>query len=229
MQLSRRGRPRQIRPAALHSVLVQHLRELIQNGELAPGEPIVEKDLSERVGVSRTPLREALKVLSSEGLVALRPHRTPIVAPVDPAEIAAIFEILVALEGLAGRRAAENMTDSDLAELEALHAVMVAKHDAGERAAYAAANRDIHSRIVELAGNPQLRAVYASFGIKIQRARSTTNYDAQRWIESLAEHEKIMAAFRKGSPQAVADILAEHTRNTGAAVIATLLRVGDTG
>jgi DNA-binding GntR family transcriptional regulator len=223
--LSPRGRPKRIRPAALHGVLVTHLRELIQNGGLAPGELIVENELSQQLGVSRTPLREALKVLSSEGLVELRPHRTPIVAPVDAEEIAAIFEVLESLEALAGRLAGARRTTEDLARLEQMHAEMVARHEAGDRDGYAGMNRNIHAGIVAIAGNPPLQAVYTSFGIKVQRARSTTNYDARRWAESIAEHERIMNALRKGSPEDLSAVLAEHTRNTGTAVIATLRRV----
>jgi DNA-binding GntR family transcriptional regulator len=224
--LGKLGRPRAIRPAALHGVLLNHLRDMIENGALAPGEPIVENDLSQRLGVSRTPLREALKVLSSEGLVELRPHRTPIVARVDPDEIEAIFEILEALERLAGRRACETMTDQDLAELESMHAAMLARHDANDRDGYASINRDIHSRIIELAGNQPLQGIYSGLWVKVRRARSTTNYDPQRWNESDREHEEIMQALRRRSPDEAADVLARHTRKTGAAVVRTLRRVG---
>jgi DNA-binding GntR family transcriptional regulator len=223
--LGKLGRPRTIRPAALHGVLLNHLRDMIENGALAPGELIVENDLSQRLGVSRTPLREALKVLSSEGLVELRPHRTPIVARVDPDEIEAIFEILEALERLAGRRACEAMTDQDLAELETMHAAMLARHDANDRDGYASINRDIHSRIIELAGNQPLQGIYSGLWVKVRRARSTTNYDPHRWNESDREHEEIMQALRRRSPDESADVLARHTRKTGAAVVRTLRRV----
>jgi DNA-binding GntR family transcriptional regulator len=198
---------------------------MILEGELAPGEQIVESSLCEGFGVSRTPLREALKVLASEGLVELRPRRTPVVTPVDPDEIAAIFEVMEGLEGLAGRRAAENATPPDLARLEAMHEAMVAEHDKGERATYAARNREIHAQIVALAGNPVLSQTYAAFNLKIHRARSTTNYDSQRWKASVQEHERIMQAFRTGTPHDVAAALVDHTRRTAASVIATLLRV----
>jgi DNA-binding GntR family transcriptional regulator len=198
---------------------------MIENAAFAPGEPIVEQELSLRMCVSRTPLREALKVLSSEGLVELRPHRTPIVAPVDPDEIAAIFEILQALESLAGRRACEVMTDENLAELESMHTAMLARHDADDRDGYARINRDIHARIVDFAGNLPLRSIYSGLSVKVRRARSTTNYDPRRWNESDREHEEIMAALRARSPDEAAEVLAEHTRKTGAAVVATLRRV----
>jgi DNA-binding GntR family transcriptional regulator len=197
---------------------------MIEEGELSPGEQIVESSLSAHFGVSRTPLREALKVLSSEGLVELRPRRTPIVTPVDPDEIAAIFEVLEGLEGVAGRRACENATDEELAGLEAMHAAMLAEHDHGNRAAYQAQNRQIHFRIVELAANPVLKVAYANFMMRIVRARATNTYEPARWRGSRAEHDEIMAGFRVRDPQAVASALVRHTRETGASVLATLRR-----
>ena len=215
--------------ASLHDAVVARLRTMIEEGELAPGEQIVEVSLSATFGISRTPMREALKVLASEGLVELRPRRTPVVAALDTDEIAAVFEVMEGLEAIAGRRAKENATAADLADLDEMHAAMAAHHDAGNRVAYAAQNRAIHARIVELAGNPVLRTTYANFGVRIQRARATTNYDAHRWAESIVEHEAIMQAFRHGTPDDVAAVLVEHTRRTGAAVVATLRRIMQQG
>ena len=214
-----------VKRESLHEAVVGRLRAMIEEGELAPGEQIVEVSLSATFGISRTPLREALKVLASEGLVELRPRRPPVVAALDTDEIAAVFEVMEGLEAIAGRRARENATPSDLDALEAMHAVMVAHHDAGNRVDYAAQNRAIHMRIVELAANPVLRATYANLSVRIQRARATTNYDSRRWDESIVEHEAIMDAFRSGTPEDVATVLVDHTRRTGAAVVATLRRI----
>jgi DNA-binding GntR family transcriptional regulator len=218
------GRPVAIERKSLHGVLLTQLRRMIHEGELSPGEQIVESRLSEQFGISRTPLREALKVLSSEGLVELRPRRTPIVTPVDPEEIAAIFEVLEGLEGIAGRRACENATDEDLADLEAMHAAMLVEHDRGNRAAYQEQNRQIHFRIVELAANPVLKVAYANYMMRIVRARSTNTYDPARWRGSRAEHDTIMAALRARNPEAVAAALVLHTRETGSSVLETLRR-----
>ena len=89
---------------SLHDQLVAKLREMILNSELRPGSPLPEKMLCESFGVSRTPLREAFKVLASEGLIELRPHRTPQITLIDPGEISAVFEVMVALERLEMRR-----------------------------------------------------------------------------------------------------------------------------
>ena len=226
MRAHTRGRPSAIARDSLHGALLTQLRRMIQEGELSPGEQVVESSLCEHFGVSRTPMREALKVLSSEGLIELRPRRTPIVTPVDPDEIAAIFEVLEGLESVAGRRACQNMSDGDMAELEAMHADMVAEHDRGNRGAYQSKNRDIHFRIVELAANPVLRTAYANFMMRINRARATNTYNSARWPGSRAEHEEIMAAFRARDPDGVAAALVRHTRETGSSVIVTLKRYG---
>lgn len=214
---------------SLHSAVVTRLRSMIQQGELAPGEQLVEVSLSAMFGISRTPMREALKVLSSEGLVELRPRRTPVVAALDTDEIAAVFEVMEGLESIAGRRAKENASVAELAELDRMHALMVVHHDAEDRVAYAAQNRAIHERIVELAANPVLQATYGNLSVRIQRARATTNYDAKRWAESIVEHEAIMEALRHGTPSDVASVLVDHTRRTGAAVVATLRRIMQQG
>jgi DNA-binding GntR family transcriptional regulator len=221
--------PRVIARSSLHELLASQLRAMMQSGELPPGLPIVEARFCQQFGVSRTPIREALKVLAVEGLVELRPHRTPIVARVDRQEIAAIFEVIVPLERLAAERACANMSADDLANLEALHREMVAHHRVGDRAAYGAVNRRIHLAIVSCAKNSVLTVTYGGFSNRLARARATTNFDNQRWGESINEHEQIMTALRRRDPQAAGEVLAEHTRRTGNAVLKNLQTVEEIG
>jgi DNA-binding GntR family transcriptional regulator len=216
---------RAIRRLPLHDTVVAALREMIQNSELTPGAKINEADLCASFAISRTPLREALKVLASEGLVELRLHRGAAVTQIDPAEIAAVFQVMVALERLAGELACRNASDADISGLEAQHADLVALHRQGARVAYFQRNREIHASIVALAGNPFLEATYANCATKITRARSLANYDAARWMHSVAEHEAVMQAFRARDPAAAADLLAEHSRFTAAAVLDALHRL----
>src|SRR3977135_4223357 len=147
---------------SLHDQLVAKLREMILNSELRPGSALPEKMLCESFGVSRTPLREAFKVLASEGLIELRPHRTPQIAPIDPDEIAAVFEVMVALERLVGLRAASLATTNEIAALDAMHAQLAAHHREGSRAAYFSMNQQIHAEIARLAGNPVLQTTWAA-------------------------------------------------------------------
>lgn len=214
--------PRVIGRSSLPEILGSQIRAMIQRAELAPGMPIIEAQLCQQFGMSRTPLREALKVLSAEGLVELRPHHTPIVARVDAAEIAAIFEVTVALERLAGERLASHMTADNLAELEALHREMLAFHESCDRARYGDTNRRIHLAIISYADNPVLSATYEGFSNRISRARATMNYYPRRWTESVAEHEQIMDALRLRDPQMISHALAYHAVRTGEAVIERL-------
>lgn len=221
------GKPiaRLIRRLPLHDTIVTELRAMIQASELAPGAKINEAELCETFDISRTPLREALKVLASEGLVELRPHRGAVVAPIDHAEIAHIFQLMDALEHLAGRLAAEKIGAAELAELEGLHAQLVAFHRAGRRNDYFLVNRQIHARLVAFAANPALEATYTMCSTKLVRARSLVNYDAKRWQESVEEHEGIMAALRKRDAALAAERFAEHNRKTGDAAIDALRRL----
>jgi DNA-binding GntR family transcriptional regulator len=207
---------------SLHDQLVAKLREMILNSELRPGSPLPEKMLCESFGVSRTPLREAFKVLASEGLIELRPHRTPQITLIDPDEISAVFEVMVALERLVGLRAANLATPQQIAAIEAMHTQLVALHRDGSRAAYFRMNQQIHMEIARLTGNPVLQTTWAALTAKIQRARSLANFDIRRWNESINEHEHFMALLRAGEVEGFADALSEHMRRTGAAVCAML-------
>ena len=115
----------------LHETVIDQLRDLIVQGELAPETKLNERVLAERLGTSRTPLREAIKFLASEGLVELLPNRGAVVAPLKPEKMKEVFVVLGALEALAGDLACRNATDEDIAEIRALHFHMLAHHARG--------------------------------------------------------------------------------------------------
>lgn len=216
---------RLIRRVDIHSVLSAQLREMIEEGELRAGLPIVETDLCEMFGVSRTPIREALKVLSSEGLVQLRRNRTPIVAPIDPVEIASIFEAVAALERRAAVRFCEQATDQEIAKLDEMQAELEAHHRLDDRLSYAEHNRDIHTAIMQFARNPVMLDMHATLTSKIIRARKTLTYDPGRWRDSVREHDGFMQAFRQRDGEAAGRLLEEHTLVTGEAVVRKLKEI----
>jgi DNA-binding GntR family transcriptional regulator len=146
----------------LHETVIDQLRDLIVQGELAPETKLNERVLAERLGTSRTPLREAIKFLASEGLVELLPNRGAVVAPLKPEKMKEVFVVLGALEALAGDLACRNASEDDIAEIRALHFHMLAHHAAGELAQYFKFNQQIHSRIMDCAGNTTLTASYRS-------------------------------------------------------------------
>src|SRR3981189_1931860 len=205
-----------------HAPVGTEIRDVILNSELRPGSALPEKMLCESFGVSRTPLREAFKVLASEGLIELRPHRTPQIPLIDPDEISAVFEVMVALERLVGLRAASLATPNEIAAIDAMHAQLVALHRDGSRAAYLRMNQQIHAEIARLAGNAVLQTTWAALTAKILRARSLANFDAKRWDETINEHEHFMALLRAGEAEGFADALSEHMRRTGSAVCTML-------
>src|SRR4051812_18883960 len=152
--------PTPIRRISLHDEVVTRLRAMVLEGELAPGIRVPEKALCERFGVSRTPLREALKGLAAEGLVTLLPNRGAEGTKITAQEVEHMFAVMAVLEASAGEAACARITPQEIDELRDLHARMLEHHSAGDRPAYFDLNQAIHRRIVEIAGNPVLTGIY---------------------------------------------------------------------
>jgi DNA-binding GntR family transcriptional regulator len=208
------------RPASLHETVVERLRDLIVEGDIAPGERLSERRLTEQLGVSRTPLREAFKVLAAEGLVELLPNRGARAAPLDEAQIGDLFEVMAALEALAGRLAAARIGADELAEIAALHFEMLAQYTRRRRPEYFRLNQAIHAAIIAAARNPVLAATYQNLAGRMRRARYLANLSEERWREAVAEHEAILAALQARDGERLAALLAAHLRNKGAVVAA---------
>lgn len=211
-----------LRGTGMYAAIAAKLREMILEGELPPGEHINEKELCEQFDISKTPLREALKTLVTEGHVTHRQHMGFQVAPINRDEIAAIFEVLHGLEETAGRLAAQRVGDKGVKALLERHHAMEAYHREGKRTAYYRANQDIHQRIVDAAGNPVLSGLYASMMSKVHRARGAANADVLRWRESLEEHGEIMKALTARDGLLLARLLREHSEHTAAEVMKVL-------
>lgn len=213
---------RQLKRSSLHDEVVSKVRLMILDGELPPGSRVPELELCEHFGVSRTPLREALKVLASEGLIKLLPNRGSLVSEVCADEIEAIFQLMEAMERLAGQLAASRITDQEFAELQARHREMLQHFRNSDRPRYFQTNQEIHNQIVRLSGNPILADNYESFSRKIMRARSLANLVKLRWEESVEEHEEIMEALGRRDVATLGDLMAEHCVRTGQVVVALL-------
>lgn len=213
---------RSLRRTSLHQEIALRLRDMIQDGELAPGSRVPEPALCDTFEISRTPLREALKVLVSEGLVVHIPNRGFRVSEVEPQDIEAVFEVLGALEELAGRLVCQRATTADIEKLEQMHTEMTDCYQQGKRTAYFHLNQAIHRLIVEYSANEVLTQTYANFSTRINRARSLANYNQLRWHESWQEHEHFMAALRQRDGEQMGRLLREHNSNTGATVLHAL-------
>lgn len=204
--------PKQERPR--YDDVVSGIRDMIIEGELAPGPRISERALCDRFGVSRTPLREALKVLASEGLVELTPNRGARVIPLTEQDAEDMFEVMGTLEGLAGELAAAHITGEEIAEIRALHYQMALHHARRELMPYFRLNQEIHRKIFEIGRNKTLISVYRGLAGRIRRPRYLANISPARWAEALNEHEAILAALEARNGQALGGILKDHLRKT---------------
>ena len=209
---------------SLHDQLRERLRTLIINGELAPASRIDEKALCERFGVSRTPLREVLKVLATEGLVQLLPNRGARVAGFDLADLAEAFPVMGALEALAGMIAATAATDAEIAAIERLHQAMHFAYGERDLARYFDLNQQIHTAILKCTRNATLAQLYDQVSAKIRRARFTANLSDSRWAEAIAEHDQMLAALKARDGAALAAVLQAHLEHKYTAVIEALKR-----
>lgn len=203
----------------LHDDVVGRLRQMIIRCELVPGERFTEHKLVEKFGVSRTPLREALKILASEGLVEMRPHRGSSVAPISIEEISQTFAVLGTLEEMAGPLICDRVSNVDIARLDRIKDDMSSMRDATDRNRYFELNVAFHHAMIELSGNAVLSSTYSQLFSKLQRARYLVNDDQNRWSESSREHIWIMEALRQRDGAELSKRLKEHNSRTAQAVL----------
>ncbi len=205
--------------STLHEELIAGLREMIEEGVLPAGRHVPEIRLAEHFQVSRTPLREALKVLAAEGWVVWHANRGAKVAEIDPDEIDQMFETLSPLERQIGRLVAARISDADLAAARQLHDRLRAAFRGGDRSGYFKTNQAIHRRLAAATGNKVLAATYDQLSAKIYRARSQANDQQPRWEKSLEEHESFMQALTARDAARLADELEQHSEKTRHAVV----------
>ncbi|MGU7770277.1 GntR family transcriptional regulator [Burkholderia sp. MR1-5-21] len=194
----------------LHDTVVDHLRTFIVEGVLEPGMKLNERELCERLGISRTPLREALKVLAAEGLVDISPNRGASVSQMSEAEIREMFELLSGLEAFSGELACERMTPAELAEIKALHYEMLACRAQNDLSGYYVRNQAIHDRINEAARNTALRQVYVTMNRRLQALRFRSNFQSAKWDSAIHDHEEMIRALEARDGKKMAAILRAH-------------------
>lgn len=207
--------PVRIDRVGLHEEARARLRRMIVRGQLLPGGSLGEVGLSHSLGISRTPLREALKLLSTEGLVELRANRGAFVMPMEASGIADLFEVASGLERLAGELAALRHTDVDLDRLRRLQAELEVHHDDGDRERYFETNQQIHRAIVRMSGNEVLRTTHELLFARVERVRFFALGAHGRWGESVREHRDILSALAARDAARAGDALARHVRRTG--------------
>jgi DNA-binding GntR family transcriptional regulator len=198
----------------LHNELVTLLRNMIVEGELGPGSRIPESRLCNHFGVSRTPLREALKVLSVEGLIVLLPNKGARVARVSRKEVEEIVPVLGALTALAGELACANIGADDLARIRTMHAQMIDHHRSGDQTSYSTLDRAIHDAIFEVAGNKALSETDNMLRTRLRSLYSVTPSTPPHWADAVQEHGEMVAALAAADGARFAALARRHIRHT---------------
>lgn len=202
------------------------VRDMIIQDELPPEtrlrENMLMKKLEGKITVSRTPLREALKVLSSEGLVQLLPNRGAVVTSPDPNEIADMQLVLATLEGLAGELAAPRATDAEIGDITATHHEMIAAFHRKDRLAYFKANQFIHSKIVAASRSPTLIEHHTRLNTRLYRIRYLFNLRNEGWEQAIEEHEIILDALRKRDGERLGAVMRAHFGSRSELVVRSL-------
>lgn len=207
---------------SLHDQVVSRLRSLLIEGVIPPGKKLNERELCELLKISRTPLREAIKLLASEGLVDLLPNRGAIAVDLTEADVRHAFELLSELEGLAGELACCRITTDELTALQSLHARMLNSYAEKDLSAYYQLNAAIHQAIVKAAKNPLLERTYQTINTRVQSLRFNTNHDKTKWERAVGDHVKMMDALSSQDAKMLRHILTQHLRDKADVVIAQL-------
>ncbi len=212
-----------LRKGDMHASTVQTLRNLIVAGAIGPGEKLNERELCERLNVSRTPVREAIKTLAQEGLLDINPNRSPTVTRLDAEETAALIDVVAAIEALAGELAAVRITEEETAELGILHYTML-KHRAQDQLPdYFKANKAFHRLILKYSGNPVLLWVWNLLALRIDRARYASNLWPERWDKAMVEHGAILERIKQHDSAGTAKAMKSHVQN-GLSIVVKSIR-----
>jgi len=206
----------------LHLQVGNRLRQLIVEGAIAPGAKLNERALAEQLHVSRTPLREAIRMLAAEGLVDLLPNRGAVAAQLSAQSIADTFEVVAGLEGQSGELAAERISEGELSEIRALHYEMLAAHTRRDLPTYYRLNATIHNQINAAARNPVLAHTYRTVNARLQALRFRSNLDESKWSRAVQEHERMIELLAARDGARLRKLLIAHVEHKRDVVLALL-------
>lgn len=208
--------------APLHVQVAERLRLMIDSGELEPGSRLNEIDLCNTMGVSRTPLREAIRSLATEGLIELQPNRGASVSVVSREDVSEILPIMAVLEGLGGRLAAVNMAEEKIVQVRKAHNKMISNYQNREVTEYFETNRLIHELVTEGSGNQTLVDTINNLSAKVRRARFSAQMTEESWAKAVSEHEELIAALEAKDPKRLEAILIQHIETKRATILGAL-------
>ncbi len=198
----------------LHDAVLNQIRDMIIEGHLLPGTRINEGLVGASLGVSRTPLREAIKTLASEGLVEIVPAKGAVVRRFSEQDTREILEVLKTLEQAAAYLACKRASDAAIKKIVQIHRKMLSLYAVRNRLAYFKLNQSIHSEIVAASGNAMLAQTHETLQARIKRIRFIGNETPDRWAAAVAEHEEMIVALVARDASALADVLGRHLDNT---------------
>ncbi|MCY4180103.1 MAG: GntR family transcriptional regulator [Litoreibacter sp.] len=202
---------------------VERLRELIFSGQLGAGSDHLESELAESLGMSRTPVREALLVLEGQGLVDVRPRKGVRIKPLSPVDMAEIYDVLTELESLAAANAArEGYSADDLQQLEHTINLMDSALEENDRGAWARADDAFHAELVQLGRNSRVEAIAQMMSDQVRRARLVTLHMRPVPNRSNEDHRAVLDAIAAGDADTAARVHREH-RTAAKKVIVDLL------
>jgi len=203
---------RAIKKKTLHQEIADTLRDMIMSGELREGDKIRENELCGLMGISKTPLREALRVLSAEGLIKLIPNRGSYVTVPTFEEIKEMFDVMSVLEGVCARTAAEKMKDRDFLRLEKLHKRLEENFRERDQKAYIQQNNSYHAFVQKLAGNRTLNQIVNGLRQKILLYRFQSLNLPGRFEQSIKEHRALLSAFRDRDSEKAEILMKSHLK-----------------
>ena len=210
--------------ASLHEHVARRLRQMLVENQIPPGAKLNERELSAVLEVSRTPLREAIKMLAAEGLVELLPNRGAIAVSLDENDVMNTFEVMAGLEALSGALAAERITDAELAEIRAMHFEMLAAYTRADLSNYYRLNASIHAAINAAAKNPVLTGTYNQVNARLQALRFRSNQDGEKWKRAMKEHDRMIEALSERDAAGMREVLLLHLANKRDVVIDQIRR-----
>ena len=203
-----------IERSTLHDRVVSRLRDMIIEGQIPAGLRIHEGTLCQQLGISRTPLREALKVLATEGLVELIPGRGARVRKLTAKDVQDMLSVLGVLENLAGVLTCQKATDAEIQEIRRLHDEMIAFYAAGDSLPYFKRNQQIHALMIAFSGNEALASVHDILQARMKRIRYIGDQKQDTWAAAVADHETMIAALEARDGERLSAALVEHLSST---------------
>lgn len=199
---------------SLHDEVVTRVRDMIIEGVLAPGSRVNETHLGQTLGVSRTPLREALKFLASEGLIELVAARGAVVRKFSSKDVRDMLDVLAVLEAFAARLTCRDASSTAIEGVRRIHDRMAERYAVRDRLEYFKLNQQIHTAFLQLSGNAALEAAHASIQSRLKRIRYIGNREPGKWADAMAEHEQMIRCLEARDGEGLAAVVTRHMEHT---------------